>query len=224
VSFKDLEARLGHTFENVALLRLALTHRSITNETDETEHNERLEFLGDAVLQLIVSQMIFEHYAGESEGEMSKLRATAVNRDALAGHAKALALGPRLRLGAGERRSGGAEKPSLLADAFEAVVAAIHLDGGFEAAKAFVTRVFDVASLKQQAKDAKTDLQHYCQKMFQRLPTYRVLSETGPEHDRRFLCEVVLEGRVLGTGEGKSKKIAEQAAAAAALAVVDGGA
>jgi ribonuclease-3 len=216
-----LEERIGHVFKKKEILKLALTHRSIVNETNEVEHNERMEFLGDAVLQLIVSQLLFEHYRDAPEGDLSKLRATAVNKEALVEHALRLDLGAHLRLGAGERRSGGSQKASLLADAFEAIVAAVYLDAGFDAAKAFVVRMFDVAGLKTRTKDPKTDLQHYCQKHMQKVPTYRLAGESGPEHERRFLCEVLVENRVLGLGEGKSKKLAEMAAATDALRKLD---
>ncbi|MCC6807968.1 MAG: ribonuclease III [Deltaproteobacteria bacterium] len=219
MSADDLEARIGHAFADPALLRLALTHRSIVNETSEKEHNERLEFLGDAVLQLILTELLYAHDARADEGELSRLRATAVNKDALAAHARTLDLGSALRLGEGEKKTGGHTKSSLLADAFEAVVAAIHLDGGYDAAKAFVSRHVDIAKLRLQSSDPKTELQHYCQKMFHKVPTYRVQGESGPEHDRSFRCEVMLGDRVLGAGEGKSKKAAEAAAASAALAL-----
>jgi ribonuclease-3 len=215
----ELEGRIGYTFINPSLLRQALTHRSITNETNESAHNERFEFLGDAVLELIISQMLFDAYPNVDEGELSKLRATAVNRDALALKARAIGLGQALRLGEGEKKSGGAEKDSLLADAFEALVAAIHLDAGFEAAHSFVMRQFsdDIQALPSRARDTKTELQQWCQKHFHKVPTYKIISESGPEHERIFRCEVTLDGKTLGVGEGKSKKVAEQAAAMRAL-------
>ncbi len=219
----ELEARIGYSFVNRALLRQALTHRSITNETDERAHNERLEFLGDAVLQLVISQLLYDAFPDADEGTLSRLRATAVRGTSLAEKARSIGLGSALRLGEGERKSGGAEKDSLLADAFEALIAAVHLDSGFEAAHAFVLRLFseEIQQLPGRARDAKTELQQWCQKHHHKVPTYRIVSESGPEHERSFACEVVLDGSQLGTGVGKSKKAAEQAAALAALETLD---
>jgi ribonuclease III len=216
----ELEARIGYSFVNPQLLRRALTHRSITNETNEDAHNERFEFLGDAVLDLVISQLLFDAYPDATEGELSRLRASAVNKDSLAQKARSIDLGQALRLGEGEKKSGGAQKDSLLSDGFEALVAAIHLDTGFEAAHAFVMRLFseDIAALPSRCRDPKTELQQWCQKHHHKVPSYRIISETGPEHDRTFVCEVALDAKLLGSGNGKSKKAAEQAAALVALA------
>jgi ribonuclease-3 len=217
-ALEQLQQRIGYTFTDLSRLRLALTHRSVTNETSEIEHNERFEFLGDAIVDFVLSDLLFVAYPNASEGELSRLRASAVNQTALAEKARQLGLGAALRLGEGERKSGGAEKDSLLADAYEAVAAAIYFDGGSEAAFAFVRRSFSGDMSRLVANDPKTELQHFCQKQHHTLPVYTIVSETGPEHARLFICEVSVAGKVLGRGEGRAKKIAEQAAARDALA------
>jgi ribonuclease-3 len=214
-----LSERTGHVFKDPALLKRALTHRSKLNESHETEHNERLEFLGDAVIQLTVSHLLYAHFGSASEGELSKLRATLVSKGSLANKARRLDVGHVLRMGEGEERSGGKRKESLLADAYEAIVAAIYLDGGFQPACRFIETQFgpDLTDVQQQSDDPKTDLQQHCQRVFRSLPAYRLSAEQGPEHDRTFFAEVLIGARVLGAGQGKSKKLAEQAAARAAL-------
>lgn len=214
-----LESLLGYAFKTSQLLKLALTHRSAANENDEHEHNERLEYLGDAVVDLVTSQMLFETLTQATEGELSKLRAVLVSESSLAQKAMTLNLGEALRLGHGERLSGGAHKASLLANAFEAVVAAIYLDGGFSAAEKVLRQLFeaDLPHLADRDPDAKTRLQEFCQQHFHALPFYRVINESGPEHDRRYTIQVEVVEQIFGTGCGKSKKIAEQAAAHQAL-------
>lgn len=213
VSAKD------YVFKDAGLRELALTHRSLGNETGDRRSNERLEFLGDAVIELIVSHALFERYSELPEGELSRLRAAIVNESALAIKARSLALGASLRLSQGEHVTGGREKDSLLADVYEALVGAIYLDAGFAVAEAVVKEEFaaDVAAVASRGKDAKTELQEWAQKQLHLLPRYVVAGETGPQHARAFHCEVVIGERVAGRGSGKSKKLAEQAAAQVAL-------
>ncbi len=210
---------LGHSFSDPALLRLALTHRSLGNESGDHTSNERLEFLGDAVLSLVISHLLFQTYPQLPEGELSRMRAGIVNANALAEKARAQNLGEGLRMSQGELSTGGRDKASLLADAYEAVLGAIYLDGGFAAAQKVIERIFggDVQNAEAHARDPKTALQEWCQKHHHTLPSYRLVSELGPEHDRSFECEVTLGDKVLGRGSGRSKKFAEQAAAKAAL-------
>lgn len=212
-----LERRLGHTFTRRKLLQAALTHRSSGDS-----NNERLEFLGDGLLDFLVAEMLFERFPNNPEGDLTRLRADLVRQEALHELAGELELGADLALGEGERRSGGHNRPSILADAFEAVLAAIYLDGGFEAARRFV-RVRYSARMERldparDGKDAKTRLQEFLQARRQPLPAYRIVDIGGEAHAQEF--EVVCE---LGsppmrmTGRGRSRRLAEQEAAAAAL-------
>ncbi len=212
-----LEASLGHRFARPEYLEVALTHRSFGIEAD---NNEKLEFLGDAVLALAMSILLMERYPQAREGDLSKMRASLVNAEVLARHGGTLDLGRWLRLGKGEEKSGGRDKPSLLAAAYEAVLGAVYLDGGYEAARAVVERHFatDVAAhatVGQQ--DYKTRLQEMTQRLFRETPVYTLIHETGPDHDKRFVVDIVIAGTPYGQGVGKSKKLAEQAAAMAAL-------
>lgn len=213
---------MNYTFKDAALRELALTHRSLGNETGDRRSNERLEFLGDAVIQLIVSHALFARYPDLAEGELSRLRAAIVNAGALALKARNLQLGSELRLSQGEQLTGGRDKESLLADVYEALIGAIYLDGGFAAARDIVGAEFapDVAAVATHGKDPKTELQEWSQKQLHLLPRYVVAGETGPQHAREFHCEVVIGEQVAGRGSGKSKKLAEQAAALTALAVL----
>lgn len=199
-----------------------MTHRSFVNEhpESETKHNERLEFLGDAVLNLALSAILLDHYPDLPEGYLSKIRASQVNEKKLAFMAMQLELGTFLLVGKGEERTGGREKPSLLADTFEAVLGAIYLDGGFNTALSFVDRLF-----RPQFKDAdgfstqdfKTLLQEHCQGLLKTTPTYRVFREEGPDHKKIFFVEVLIQGKVVSFGKGKTKKEAQQKAAEKAL-------
>ncbi len=218
---------LGYRFKRQDLLTQALTHRSYAVEAGERgQDNERLEFLGDAVLELAVSHLLFDRYAaGSSEGEMTKLRSCLVNEASLASKARQLELGPCLRLGRGEEMSGGREKDSILADAFEALLGAIYLDGGFQEAFDFVDRLFGPEmsgrrNLTAAGKDHKTELQELTQAACHRVPSYILEKSYGPDHDKRFRVALYLEGRLLARGEGKSKKEAEQTAAGVALKTV----
>lgn len=217
-----LQTRLGYTFQEPGLLRLALTHPSVVHEHESIqEHNQRLEFLGDAVLGLALARELYEKFPRLGEGPLTKARAQMVNRRALARQTHQFALGEHLIMSRGEEQNGGRERPSALADAFEAVVGAIFLDGGFEAARAFVLRCFhesfagcaDIPSLD----NPKGELQELLQAGSPAAPRYQMTSTTGPDHDRSFECAVFHEGVELGRGCGKSKREAESEAALAAL-------
>ena len=222
MSFADLQARLAYTFRDEGLLRLALTHPSVAHESGEpTAHNQRLEFLGDAVLQLILTHELYEKFPGFDEGPLTKGRAKLVNRRTLADHARALGLGTCLFLSRGEETSGGRERASTLADAFEALLGAIFLDGGFGEAREFISREFGAAFSKLNVppsiENPKGELQELLQSRSPVAPEYHVVSVTGPDHDRVFECTVQHGGMELARGSGKSKKAAESAAALAAL-------
>ncbi|MDD6276646.1 MAG: ribonuclease III [Clostridia bacterium] len=215
-----LEQKINYTFNNKNLLLRALSHSSYVNEngTECKGSNERLEFLGDSVLGFITAENFFKNYTKLPEGELTKLRAAVVCEKSLAGFAREIDLGNFLLLGKGEIVTGGKERPSILADAFEALIAAIYLDGGIESAKTFVLKYIDEAIRKHQSfKDYKTMLQEIVQKNPGELIEYVLVGETGPDHDKRFEVEVHLNSNVVGRGIGKSKKKAEQEAAKEAL-------
>jgi ribonuclease-3 len=224
MSTKDLsllEERLGYKFKNIKFLETGVTHSSFSNETkNHVPYNERQEFLGDAVLSIIVSDYIFENYTKLPEGELTKLRASLVCEKSLCGFANELELGSFLRLGHGEELMGGRERPSILADAFEAVLAAIYLDGGIEPATklvlSFVKKALEHVE-NAAFKDYKTLLQEIIQKNPEERLTYMLVGESGPDHDKRFEVDVMLNSNVIGHGIGKSKKAAEQHAAKEAL-------
>lgn len=216
-----LEERLGYKFKNINFLEVGVTHSSFSNETkNHVPYNERQEFLGDAVLSIIVSDHIFEHYTKLPEGELTKLRASLVCEKSLCGFANEIELGSFLRLGHGEELMGGRERPSILADAFEAVIAAIYLDGGIEPASKFVLS-FIIKALEHVEnapfKDYKTLLQEIIQKNPEERLSYVLVGESGPDHDKRFEVDVMLNSNIIGHGIGKSKKAAEQHAAKEAL-------
>ncbi len=216
---EGFQARLGHKFNDISLLQHALLHRSYAAETSSGEDNERLEFLGDAVLQLVVTDHLYVQYPDLSEGTMAKIRAACVNRDELADLAKLLELGPNLALGRGEEGSGGREKASILADALEAVIAAVYVDAGIEVARTVVLALWEplVAerAVEPGKRDYKTRLQEELAARGLR-PKYRV-TESGPDHAKLFDARLEVEGKSAGAGQGRSKKEAEQAAAAEAL-------
>jgi len=219
--YDTLEALIGHTFADRGLLETALRHSSWCNEhPDETGgDNERLEFLGDAVLDLVVGHRLMERYPYLREGQLSVTRAQVVSEAGLADVAAQLGLGEWLKLGRGEDRSGGRNKPSILADSFEALVASVYLDGGLPAAWQLVGRLLSVRIETVELKgfyDFKTRLQEFCQAHLKATPTYGVLAEVGPDHDKRFVVSVTLAGREWGRAAGRSKKEAEQMAAAEA--------
>ncbi|HLN86578.1 MAG TPA: ribonuclease III [Candidatus Limnocylindrales bacterium] len=215
---ESLQKELGYRFKDPALLIRCLTHVSYDRQKIEG-HNEVLEFLGDAVLDLAVSDLLMRHNPEKSEGDLSRMRASLVNSTVLAEKATELKLGPLLRLGKGEERSEGRSKPSILAGAFEALLGGIYQEGGYAAARGAVERYFldDVSGKKLGQQDYKTRLQEISQMLFHAPPTYRVVSESGPDHEKFFVTEISVGGTVLGKGEGRSKKQSEQAAAKIAL-------
>jgi ribonuclease III len=217
-----LQSRLAYKFRDPSLLRLALTHPSITQEpAPKREHNQRLEFLGDAVLQLVLTLALYERLPDLDEGSLTKARAQMVNRASLAAHARSLALGEHLLLSRGEELHGGRNRASSLADAFEALLGAVFVDGGFDAARELVLREFeqDFADLPQAPAIAnpKGELQEWLQASSAEPPQYKMVSASGPDHDRDFECIVLHQGVELARGTGKSKKIAESNAAVEAL-------
>ena len=223
-----LEERLGHRFRAPALLENALTHASAARESDGTRGNERLEFLGDAVLDVIVSRGLYEAHADWPEGDLSRTRSGLVNTASLAARARALGLPDAVRLGRTEQRSGGREKESILANTLEAVIAAVYLDGGLAAAEAAVRRVFPEAfdpRGEPGVRDPKTRLNEWALGRGGTPPRYLTVGDTGEEGGAdRFRVEVHVEGEAVGTGVGASKQVAERAAAEAALLRVGAGA
>jgi ribonuclease-3 len=222
MSLADLQTHLGYTFRDESLLRLALTHPSVAHESGEpTAHNQRLEFLGDAVLQLILTHALYEKFPAFNEGPLTKARAKLVNRRTLAEHARALGIGAHLILSRGEEASGGRERASALADTFESLLGALFLDGGFESAREFVLREFSASfgklNVPPTIENPKGELQELLQARSPEAPEYHVVSTTGPDHDRVFECIVQHGGVELARGSGKSKKAAESDAALAAL-------
>jgi ribonuclease-3 len=216
------QARLGHPFRDENFLRLALTHPSIAHEANTaTAHNQRLEFLGDSVLGLVLTRELYEKFPTADEGSLTKSRAKLVNATSLAGHARALGLGAHLVLSRGEENTGGRERSSALADAFESLLGAIFLDGGFDAAREFILREFapDFSTLDEPAgiDNPKGELQELLQARSPVAPQYQFISAIGPDHARHFECAVLHEGAELARGSGKSKKAAESDAALAAL-------
>jgi ribonuclease III len=218
----ELQPRLGYTFRDESLLRLALTHPSVAHENGTpTPHNQRLEFLGDAVLGLVLSRQLYENFPGADEGVLTKSRAKLVNRNTLAEQGRALGLGTHLVLSRGEETSGGRERASALADAFESLLGAIFLDGGFDAAREFILREFTEA-LNEFAgspgiDNPKGELQELLQSRSPDAPEYQLVSASGADHARDFECAVLHDGIELARGRGKSKKAAESEAALAAL-------
>jgi ribonuclease-3 len=217
-----LQNRLGYQFRDEQLLLLALTHPSIAHEQDApTPHNQRLEFLGDSVLGLVLTRELYERFPSADEGSLTKSRAKLVNSFALLAHARALNLGNHLILSRGEENTGGRERPSTLSDAYEAMLGAIYLDAGFDTAREFILREFsgDFSTLAEPAgiENPKGELQELLQACSANAPQYQILSVTGPDHDRQFECAVFHENSELARGSGKSKKTAESDAALAAL-------
>ena len=213
-----LQKELGYTFSDHALLLRCLTHVSY-GKGKRDGHNETLEFLGDAVLDLAVSDVLMRRFPEKSEGDLSKMRASLVNSAALAERAAQLNLGELLRMGKGEERSGGRKKKSILAGAFEALLGGIYWDGGYEPARRVVERYFasDIEERQLGQHDYKTRLQEISQMLFRAPPVYQLVAESGPDHEKRFVTEIVISGKVLGRGEGRSKKQSEQEAASKAL-------
>ncbi len=216
----ELEERLGYRFRNTGLLELALTHSSWSNERGLGHKgcNERLEFLGDSILGFVVAETLYQTYGDKPEGEMTRLRAELVCEASLVEAATPLGLGEHLRLSRGEAMGGGHQRPSMIADAFEAVLAAIYLDGGEGAAREFLGRTIlpRIRTAAAAKHDYKTLLQEAVQRLGISAPTYRMVGESGPDHRKVFTAQVVYAGGVAGEGSGFSKKEAEQAAAQAA--------
>ncbi len=219
---QDLQKILDHKFSDPALLETAFVHRSFVNENrDVPEHNERLEFLGDAVLELVTTEFLFQEFPDKPEGELTALRSALVKGETLAELAAEMELGSRLKLSKGEARSGGADKPYLLANVFEAVIGAVYLDAGFEKAKAFITKFLfpklpKIIETHAQV-DAKSEFQELAQEKLAITPEYKVLHDSGPDHDKIFEMGAYLGKDLFGRGKGASKQIAEQAAAEEAL-------
>lgn len=220
-----IEARLGYVFHDTTLLTLAFVHRSFINENRMvTEHNERLEFLGDSVLGMLISDYLYRHLPKHPEGELSYLRSRLVEASSCVNYVQSLHVAPYMLLGKGERMNDGRGRESILADLFEAIIGAIYLDGGFEAASAFFFRNFTdqiEAILKTPVRNWKAILQDFCQKKFQQTPAYEVVQASGPDHSKIFEISVIVNQQELGRGKGASKKEAQQAAAADALSRCD---
>lgn len=212
----QLETIIGYTFKDPTLLETALTHTSFANESKTPiHHNERLEFLGDSVLSIVVADHLFHQWKDRPEGELTRARASLVCESALYEFAKEIDLGSFLRLGKGEERGGGRHRPSVVSDAFEALIAALYLDGGIEVARAFILPF--ITEGKTAEADYKTQLQEVIQQNPEEKLHYEVESESGPDHDKRFGVAVYLNSNCIARGEGRSKKSAEQHAAREAL-------
>lgn len=218
---KDLEEAIGYRFHNITLLQNALAHSSYANERwhNSLASNERLEFLGDSVLGMIVAEYLYRTFPGRPEGELTRMRADMVCESTLASVANRIRLGSHLLVSHGEEQGGGRERPSILADAVESIIAAMYLDGGIQAARAFIQTFIlsDVPVTRMHHTDFKTALQERIQQKKNQTISYETISESGPDHDKHFEVAVSLNGKVVGTGSGSSKKRAEQAAAQAAI-------
>lgn len=224
MNFTEFESKIGYTFKNKELVHEALSHSSYANESKcGRNSNERLEFLGDSVLSIVVSEYLFTHFKHLPEGELTKIRASLVCEKALFEFSKKIDLGQHILLGKGEENSGGRERPSIVSDAFEAVIAAIFLDGGMKAAEkyvlSFIPKNLDANSSKA-LQDYKTMLQEIIQRNPEERVEYVLVDQIGPDHDRKFMVNVCLNSNIIGRGEGHSKKQAEQAAAKEALSLM----
>lgn len=223
-TFSDFQRKLGYYFKDLTLLRMALTHPSVAHESgpsSSVQHNQRLEFLGDAVLQLVLTRELYLKFPAYGEGPLTKARAQLVNRRMLAEHAKRLEIGKHLQLSRGEEMSGGRDRQSSLADAYEAVVGALFLDSNYDTARDFILRefhdVFGELRVLPTIENPKGELQELLQAATNEAPQYRLESMSGPDHDRVFECTVHHRGVELGRGTGKNKKEAESQAALTAL-------
>ena len=218
---KELENAIGYRFHNISLLQNALAHSSYANERwhDSLKSNERLEFLGDSILGMVVADHLYRNFPDRPEGELTRMRADMVCEKALAQVANQIGLGEHLLLGKGEEQGGGRGRDSILADAVESIIAACYLDGGMEAAKAFISRfvLVNVPVSRLTNADYKTALQELVQQKRNQVLTYTMVGESGPDHDKRFEVELTLNGQVVGHGIGSSKKRAEQDAARNAM-------
>lgn len=229
MDISDLESRLGVQFQQAQLLRQALTHRSFVNEQGEERFadNERLEFLGDAILDFITADLLYHQYPDMPEGEMTRLRSALVRTEALAQLATEVRLGEALLIGKGEENSGGRERVNNLCRAFEAVIGALYLDQGLDAVKAFIlprlTQMQPDVMESAIRKDARSQLQEWSQAQHNRTPSYRTIAASGPDHEKAFEVEVSIGERIVAVGTGRSKQTAAQAAAKAALELVEKG-
>ena len=212
----EFERIIGYAFQNIDLLRKALTHKSYADEIGSKEYNERMEFLGDSVLASAVVDYLYHKYPDQDEGKLSQLKSQLVSRQELSRWAREISVGEYIYISASEEQSGGRKRDSILADTIEAVIAAIYIDGGFEHARRFILKYY----AKQRRiiiTDTKSKLQEYVQSTYKALPVYKVISESGPDHEKSFEMAVYIKKEMLGTGVGRSKKEAEQAAAKNAL-------
>ena len=218
---KDLETAIGYRFQNITLLQNALAHSSYANERwhDSLKSNERLEFLGDSVLGMVVADYLYRTFPDRLEGDLTRMRADMVCEQTLASVANTIGLGEHLLLGKGEEQGGGRSRSSILADALESVIAACYLDGGMEAAVAFIRKfiLVKVPVTKLHNMDYKTALQEQVQQKKNQVLSYRLVGESGPDHDKQFRVELTLNGQLVGVGTGTSKKRAEQDAAREAM-------
>lgn len=221
---RTLQKKIDYSFKDISLLEQALTHRSSIPDGSYSRCNERMEFLGDSVLNLVISSFLYGEFPEYTEGKLTKLKAVVVSQPILASCSRELGLGELIKFGHGEILTGGKNKPSNLANALEALIGAIYLDGGFEPSRRFILSIFKdkIAELdKDETKrDYKSALQEYWQLCYQESPVYTVINQTGPDHDKRFEVEVRLSGKPYGIGIGKSKKEAEQRAAEKALEII----
>ena len=213
----DIERILGYCFKDKTVLKEALTHKSFAGEHRGIKHNERLEFLGDSILGAIVADYIYQQCPHDEEGVLSKIKANLVSRRNLYLWGKQLNLGKFIALGRGELATGGRERDSIISNAMEAVIGAIYLDGGYEAARALILPWVHTQPLSQDAQDFKSRLQEQLQQLGPHIPAYEIVQTVGPDHDKVFTVRVSLDGKELGTGKGHNKKQAEQAAAQQAL-------
>ena len=218
---KDLEAAIGYRFKDITLLQNALSHSSYANERwhDSLKSNERLEFLGDSILGMVTAEYLYRNFPDRPEGDLTRMRADMVCERALAVVAERIHLGGHLLLGHGEEAGGGRSRDSILADAVESVIAACFLDGGMDAARKFINTfvLTEVPVKKLRNADYKTALQELVQQKKNQVLSYALVAESGPDHDKHFTVEVSLNGKVVGTGDGRSKKKAEQEAAKTAI-------
>lgn len=221
----EIEFKIGYAFKDRSLLALAFTHRSFVNESREVnEHNERLEFLGDSVLGMIVAEYLYRYLPSTPEGELSHLRSRLVEATSCMNYVQTLDVEKYLLLGKGERLNNGRGRDSILANLFEAIIGAIYIDGGLEAAQKFLFKNFsrDIdAILKTPIQNWKAQLQDFCQKVYQETPIYKVLSESGPDHSKTFSISVIINQEEVGSGTGPSKKEAQQEAAKNALSKIN---
>lgn len=223
-----LEEKISYEFKDKNLFLKSITHKSWANEVGQDgEHNEKLEFLGDAVLELALSDLLYRNFANDNEGDLSKKRASLVNESSLSLRAQALEVGNFIRLGKGEIQSNGGQKPRLLASCYEALIGALYLDSSFDTVKEIIHREFyhQIVKLNSESfeSDYKTRLQEKLQDEHKDTPTYEIINETGPAHDKTFQVQITFKGKKVSTGEGKSKKVAEQSAAKIALEKIEQG-